>query len=158
MGDPCKFNDYSKKKKKDLFNHKTKQACLATKPHKRSWRRASKQSTSGGMRLSSCSVVRGIRTCSLHTEKTVICGPRNKKIPLSNLEEELIMEAWCLLKNDKEVPHPTPFLLIMKLQPTKFLGAAPSCPPTGKPHKHLMLVNYFLSITLPLTNSYCVEV
>ena len=107
------------------------------------------------MRPSSLSVVRGIRTCSLHTEKTVICGPRNQKIPLSNLEEELMMEAWCLLKNDKEVPLPTPFLLIMKLQPTKFLGAAPSCPPTCK---HSMLVNYFLSITLPLTNSYCVEV
>ena len=31
---------------------------------------------------------------------------RDKKTPLLNLEEELMMEAWCLLKKDKEVLLP----------------------------------------------------
>ena len=38
--------------------------------------------------------------------KWIICGPslahKDKKTPLVNLEEELMMETWRLLKRDKE--------------------------------------------------------
>ena len=49
---------------------------------------------------------------------TVSAWPcRDKKTPLPNIEEEMIMEAWRLLKNEEEgglFPLPT-FLLVIKL-------------------------------------------
>ena len=41
---------------------------------------------------------------------------RNKKTPLPNLEEELMMEAWCLLKSEEnEVFSPSHFSFDYKL-------------------------------------------
>ena len=41
---------------------------------------------------------------------------------MPNLEEELMMEKWCLLKKDKEDLPPFPICpLIIKLEPSKFL-------------------------------------
>jgi len=52
-------------------------------------------------------------------KKTVICGPRltrtDKRTRLLNLEKELMMKTWCLLKKDKEVLLPFPTSLIIKL-------------------------------------------
>ena len=72
------------------------------------------------------------------------------------MEEELMMEAWCLLKNEKEgglFPLST-FPMIIKLQPTKSQSMAPSCPSARKPHKHPVLINKFLSITLCLAEFF----
>ena len=64
---------------------------------------------------------------------------RDKKIPLPNVEEELMMEAWCLLKNEEEgglLPLPT-FPLVLR--------AALHCLPACKSHKCPILINSFLT-------------
>ena len=38
--------------------------------------------------------------------------------------------------------------------PLSFQGMAPSRPPTCKPHKHLILINQFLSTTVPLVEFF----
>ena len=56
---------------------------------------------------------------------------RDKKIPLLSLEEELMMEAWRLLKKDKEVLPPTPpfFLWLRNCSPVSSQGVASlTCP------------------------------
>ena len=57
------------------------------------------------------------------------------------------MGARCLLKKDKEVLSFHTFPLIIKLQPTKFLGWYP-CLPVCKSHKHPTLIDHFLSIII----------
>ena len=46
------------------------------------------------------------------------------------------------------------FPLIIKLLPNKFLGCSISHLPACKPHERPILVNHFLSITLPLAESF----
>ena len=61
-----------------------------------------------------------------------------------------------VLKNEKKgglFPLPT-FPVIIKLQPTNSQSMAPSCPPVHKPHKHPVLINKFLSITLCLAEFF----
>ena len=67
------------------------------------------------------------------------------EIILEKNREELMMEAWHVLRKDKEglLPH----LLFLWLQPSKFFRAGRHCPPTWKPHKCSILINHFLSIT-----------
>ena len=84
---------------------------------------------------------------------------QDKKAPLPNLEEEQMMEAWHLLKNEEKgglllLP---PFLSMIKLWPTKFSGRGKSYPPACKPHRPLIRINHVLSTTLLSLNSslYC---
>jgi len=78
---------------------------------------------------------------------------RDKKTPLLNLEEELMIEAWSLLKEDEDLLFPlSTFHLIIKLY--TFSGDGVSHLPTCKPHMHSILINHFLSITLSLLNSF----
>ena len=48
-----------------------------------------------------------------HCAMTVLAGPyRDKKIPLPNLEEALMMEVWYLFKNEEEGGlFPSPLVL-----------------------------------------------
>ena len=54
--------------------------------------------------------------------------------PAPSVEKELMMEAWCLLKNEEEgglLPFPS-FPLIIKPQPTQFSGLhPPACLPVN---------------------------
>ena len=79
---------------------------------------------------------------------------RDKKTPLLSLEEELMMEAWSLLKKDEDLLPLSTFHLIIKLYPSTFSGDGVSHLPTCKPHMHSVLINYFLSVTLSLLNSF----
>ena len=83
---------------------------------------------------------------------------RDKKTFLPNLEEELMMEAWHLLKNNKEhlLPLPTFHLIINQIITplTPFLDAVSSCQPACKLYKHPILINHILSIILLLTEFF----
>ena len=53
---------------------------------------------------------------SAHIKNNLAGSSRDKKTPLLNQEEELMMEAWRLLRKDKEVLLSLPtFPLIIKL-------------------------------------------
>ena len=81
---------------------------------------------------------------------------RDKKTPLLNLEEELIMEAWHLFEKDKEVLLSLPtFLFDYKTIPSSW-GVASPCPPACKPHKSLSQYITSLSLCLSL-NSFSAE-
>ena len=106
----------------------------------KSWTRLSDWITTI-VRPTPCPVSSVVRTHSLHPWKTLICVPsltmKGKKTPLPNLKEELMLEAWCLFKKDKEglLPLPTSPLII-KLQ-------AGNLSPTllCKPHKLYSYLN-----------------
>ena len=81
-----------------------------------------------------------------------------RELPLPDGEEELMIEAWHLLKNKEEggllpLPH---FSFDDRTVAHYVLGVAPSCPPTYKLHKHPVLIYHHLAICLSL-NSLCAE-
>lgn len=47
---------------------------------------------------------------------------RDKNTPSPNMEEKLMMEVWCLFKNEEEGSLPLHFSLTIKLWPTKLSG------------------------------------
>ena len=66
------------------------------------------------------------------------------------MEEELMMEAKHLLKTEEEgglLPF-AQFSLDDKTVAHSVLGAAPSCLPACKPHKHPILINHFFLLKL----------
>ena len=65
----------------------------------------------------------------------------------------MMMKMWRPLKKDEGLLPLATFPLIIKLWPTKIAGRGISCPPTCKPHKHLILINHFLSAILLWLNS-----
>ena len=72
------------------------------------------------------------RTRSLHSGKTIICGSsltmKDKKTPLLNLDEKLMMEAGLLQKNKEVLLLLPTFPLIVKRSPVSSRGMAfPAC-------------------------------
>ena len=68
---------------------------------------------------------------------------RDKKTLQTNLKEMLMMEAWCLLRNEEESDFATPhFSFDYKTVAHLVLGAESSHPPVFKPHKYPVLRNH----------------
>ena len=87
-----------------------------------------------------------------------MCGQRKrkkKKTPLLNLEQELMMESWRLLKKDKEAllpPSPSHVSFDYKTVAQEVFGA--QHPLAHQFGPLASQVNQFLSITLPLTEFF----
>lgn len=65
------------------------------------------------------------------------------------------MEAFLLKTEEEEGVFLLPTSpLIIKLLPLSSQGMAPSCLSAWQPHKRLILINHFLSVTLPLTKLF----
>ena len=81
---------------------------------------------------------------------------RGKNTPLPDMEEELIMEITCLFKKWGIMwPSPSPLSSFdYKTSPLSPWGMVPFHLPTFKSHEHLILMNHFLSITLPFTEFF----
>ena len=77
-----------------------------------------------------------------------------KKTSLPYLGEELMMETWHLLKKDKDLlPFPLPSSDLKNV--THWGPRAAQCLiPACEPHKHPILINHFLSSTLPLAEFF----
>ena len=81
---------------------------------------------------------------------------RDRKTPLPYLEEELMLEAWWLLKKNKLFFSSLLFLWLLYYSPGNSQGMALFHLPTWKPHKRPFLINHFLSIALSLAEFFSV--
>ena len=88
-----------------------------------------------------------------HCVNTVLSWPyRDKKIPHLTWRRSW----WHSIKNEEEsglFPSPT-FPLIVNCSPPTSLGVVPYHPPACKPQNHPIIINHFLSITLPLVEFF----
>ena len=78
---------------------------------------------------------------------------KDKKTPLLNLDEKLMMEAGLLQKNKEVLLLLPTFPLIVKRSPVSSRGTALSRLPTCKPHKRPILITSYLSLCLLLDSS-----
>ena len=92
---------------------------------------------------------------------TILVWPfKDKKTPQTNLKEMLMMERWCLLRNEEESDFAPPhFSFYYKTVADLVLGAESSHPPVSTSHKCPVLRNHLLSIALPLAEFFlCLDI